>query len=441
MSKKIDVNEFCERVNKAYDGRISVVKETYIDTRHKVTAYCNVHQIYFECDAQHLDRGRAKCPQCAKENKIKLWQNNKKKWSEVYNDFIKKYKDKFSYDESTYNGTKELMKIHCNDCGEDFEISPFHHLKYNNGGCPNCSKKRIAICSLCGEEFEVDKHISSDSTICYCKKCRKKKNRIISEKFKLKESNPNISEQEILDKISYCKICGRKLNDDLKCDNEFCNRFIQTKFFDVLIEYFGFDKNKFGTEEVENEFNRIRNILYDMYWTKRMSLEVISNSFNYTGSHLDEIFKKLKIKIKDQGQSIRDSIETGRRKLLIEPKQFKYSYHTTWDNKTVFLRSSYEKEYATYLDDNKIPYDVESLRIPYFDTQQKLRRIALPDFYLPETNTIVEVKSKWPLDKQNMIDKRKAYLELGYNFKLLYEHEFVELDDLEQKDNINNHRK
>ena len=43
MSKKIDVNEFCERVNKVYDGRISVVKETYVNTRHKVIAYCNVH--------------------------------------------------------------------------------------------------------------------------------------------------------------------------------------------------------------------------------------------------------------------------------------------------------------------------------------------------------------------------------------------------------------
>ena len=40
-----------------------------------------------------------------------------------------------------------------------------------------------------------------------------------------------------------------------------------------------------------------------------------------------------------------------------------------------------------------------------------------------------------------MIDKREAYLRLGYNFKLLYEYEFVELDNLEQIDNINNYRK
>ena len=67
----------------------------------------------------------------------------------------------------------------------------------------------------------------------------------------------------------------------------------------------------------------------------------------------------------------------------------------------------------------------------YFDTQKEQERIAIPDFYLPETNTIVEVKSEWTLDKQNMIDKRKSYLKLGYNFELLYEHKFVELDELE----------
>ena len=45
---KISADEFAERVNKAYDGRISVVKETYTGTRHQVTAYCNIHKIYFQ---------------------------------------------------------------------------------------------------------------------------------------------------------------------------------------------------------------------------------------------------------------------------------------------------------------------------------------------------------------------------------------------------------
>lgn len=92
------------------------------------------------------------------------------------------------------------------------------------------------------------------------------------------------------------------------------------------------------------------------------------------------------------------------------------------------MRSSYETDFANILDEQHTPYEVEALRIRYFDTQQQKERIAIPDFYLLETNTIIEVKSSWTFDKQNMLDKRAAYHELGYDFKLWYEHEFVDLD-------------
>ena len=54
-------------------------------------------------------------------------------------------------------------------------------------------------------------------------------------------------------------------------------------------------------------------------------------------------------------------------------------------------------------------------------------RIAIPDFYLPETNTIIEIKSSWTLDKQNMIDKRNSYINLNYNFKLILEHQEIDI--------------
>ena len=49
-------------------------------------------------------------------------------------------------------------------------------------------------------------------------------------------------------------------------------------------------------------------------------------------------------------------------------------------------------------------------------------RFAFPDFYLPEQNLIVEVKSAFTLDVQNMKDKFLQYKALGYNVDLLYEH-------------------
>lgn len=94
------------------------------------------------------------------------------------------------------------------------------------------------------------------------------------------------------------------------------------------------------------------------------------------------------------------------------------------------MRSSYESDYASYLDKNKIVYEVESLRINYYDSQERKERIAIPDFYLPESNTIVEIKSSWTLDVVNMIDKVKAYKENGYNFKLILEHKEVNIYSL-----------
>ena len=121
MAKRLSVDEFCQRVDKAYDGRISVVRETYIDTHHKVTAYCNVHKIYFECESNTLRRRKCDCPECVKETRKNAGIKNAKPWNEVHKSFIDKYGNKFSYDESSYKGTKQLMKVRCNDCGEEFE--------------------------------------------------------------------------------------------------------------------------------------------------------------------------------------------------------------------------------------------------------------------------------------------------------------------------------
>ena len=60
--------------------------------------------------------------------------------------------------------------------------------------------------------------------------------------------------------------------------------------------------------------------------------------------------------------------------------------------------------------------------IEYFDSKKKRTRFAIPDFYLPDHNVIIEVKSRVTFDKRNMLDKINAYLEQGYDFVLEYEH-------------------
>jgi hypothetical protein len=48
MKLRITFEEFSARVYKATNGRITIIKETYTGVRNKVTAYCNVHKIFFE---------------------------------------------------------------------------------------------------------------------------------------------------------------------------------------------------------------------------------------------------------------------------------------------------------------------------------------------------------------------------------------------------------
>lgn len=192
-------------------------------------------------------------------------------WSKALEKFQRVYGDRFSYDENTYDGMKCEMSVHCNVCGETFRISPVHHLKYNNGGCPNCHKHRIVKCSCCGKEIEADWHINGNIKI-YCEECRYKNILLRKYKYKLKDKNFDIEEKTktIINSKHFCKICGRPLNEKQECDNEFCkNKNFER--FGSLIKYFNFDKNKLGTVYVEIEFNRIRNVLYDMYWIQHMS--------------------------------------------------------------------------------------------------------------------------------------------------------------------------
>lgn len=146
--------------------------------------------------------------------------------------------------------------------------------------------------------------------------------------------------------------------------------------------------------------------------------------FNYpSNSNLtNKVFKYMDIPVKTCSESNIENIKYNRNNIPINNVGYKSGWHTTWNNKKAYLRSSYEFDYAKQLDNQHIDYEVEKLKIEYYDTQRSMIRIAIPDFYIPETNTIVEIKSNYTLDIINMFDKQKAYMKLGYKFRLILEH-------------------
>ena len=229
-------------------------------------------------------------------------------------------------------------------------------------------------------------------------------------------------------KIKYCKYCGCEKG---KCIDEYvCKKHQIYK----TLEKFGFDKSKIGTNEIVEEYYKIRNIILDFYLKNGSNETLLKEQFNYIsgGSNFHKILKSLDINSRNQSDAQQFSIEHNRRDLIPMGIHYKFKdeYHTTWDNREVYLRSSYETDFANELDNKQIYYEVETIRIKYFDTQRNQFRLAVPDFYLPETNMIIEIKSIFTLDIQNMKDKVKAYKDLGYNFKLILEHQEVDLNTL-----------
>lgn len=122
---------------------------------------------------------------------------------------------------------------------------------------------------------------------------------------------------------------------------------------------------------------------------------------------------------KKQSKSLIKFYSNIQTKLPCFSSKFKTCFHTTWEGKIFFCRSSLELDYCLVLDKQKISYDMETLRIPYFSTRKNRIAVAIPDFYLPDSNTIVEIKSSFTYSQQDMLDRSTEYKRLGYNFKLV----------------------
>ena len=306
------------------------------------------------------------------------------------------------------------MKKICENCGKTHDgsygsgrfCSSFCARSFSTKNKKNDTK--LVFCINCGKGIYVGKN--ANSAKCKCEDCRKKSKR----------------------NIRYCKICGRTYyKSDGGCLNLFCRNH-NINQINTLVKYFNFDKNKVGTVLVEEEFNRVRENLYDLYWNCNLSSADLGKLFNYKNSHniVQQIFRYLDIPVRSCRESTINAYLTGKRDALDVKNKYKSCWHTTWEGKEVYLRSSYELDFAKELDEQKIKYEVESLKIKYLNTKLNEYRCAIPYFYLPDSNTIVEIKSAWTLDVQNMKDKAIEYQNRGYSFRLICDHKELNIDFL-----------
>lgn len=221
-----------------------------------------------------------------------------------------------------------------------------------------------------------------------------------------------------------CRICGEKKN---LCPKPDICKFLKTNTLTKILVKFGFDLTKLGSIDSYNELFKIQKLLYNLYEIDKLSLVEISESYNISSaSALLNTFKFLKIPIRNSKESVKNSIISGRFVPIFNGKlphnnRFKHGWHNTWDNHQVYYRSSYELEYAKYLDNLKIQYKMENLQIPYFHEIENKMRISVPDFYIPSLNMIIEIKSDFTYCRRDMISRFKSYKQNGYNYKLILE--------------------
>ena len=195
--------------------------------------------------------------------------------------------------------------------------------------------------------------------------------------------------------------------------------FIKSQLFNRKssnLSKLGFDFSNTNTQE---EYLKLQSLLYTEYHILCESMPVIMTKFGIPSSKtMDTLFREFNIEARSMSDQLKNAYLQNRA-TPFGGKTFTHIWHKSWFGEIFYLRSTYELKYAESLDLEKVKYFVEHFRIKYFDASSKSYRIAIPDFYLPETNTIVEIKSTYWLNEEEMQSKKLAYQNLGYKFQLV----------------------
>ena len=301
-------------------------------------------------------------------------------------------------------------------------------------------KKPKKFCEWCNKELNNKQYKFCSHSCCASYSTP---NRIVSEETKNKIRNTLLSKtKEKKVKIIFCKICCQKVCNN----NEVCDH--TKNWFNNLIP-FSFNFNVIGTIDIYKEYYRIKDLLLKEYFDNKLSPKDISVKYNYdrNSENILHILKSFGISTRNLSEGGINACLCGKSNTCIDNKNTKYQYkhgwHMTWDNKQIYYRSSYELKFAKILDEEKIMYETEYFRIKYWDSQKYKYRVAIPDFYLPSDNKIIEVKSEYTFDKQNILDKFNEYLKLGFSVSLLYEHKeytLEEIDNIKTRKDISTER-
>lgn len=329
---------------------------------------------------------------------------------------------------------EKILPVRCIHCGKIFLISKRQYNRFISHKCTDALK---FCCKQCEISFNKQ-HCTSIAKP--CQQCGKLVTKAVSEAKRhpnffcnrscaAKYNNAHRTHQHSTKTktkrvLKRCKICGG-FHDSHNPKTSVCSgNWLQTHSSQLKLQQWGFDTTTLGTNAVFQAYNDFKRLVEQLYFDNHLSQSDIAKKWGIPcSSTISYLFRWLGIQPLSQSQSTINAIKM--KNIVREGgfNQFKRAYHTTWNNKRVFCRSSYEIDCCNWLDSQKIDYQMESLKIEYFNTKKNRNAIAIPDFYVPADNMIIEVKGTFTYDYQEMVDKSTEYKRLGYRFLLILDHQ------------------
>ena len=264
-------------------------------------------------------------------------------------------------------------------------------------------------CLQCGKEIPEGRKFCSSS-------CSAKYNNVRRQRRPWTEEQHKKHRKPV--QKNYCCICGK----EIKTDRQYC-KSCSSKYGSVVPVL---QKLCCWTGDINQSLQKAETFLAKRYFEDKESLLSLAQEYGICKDTIRWYIRRQGLALRDFSESTKLSIEQGRQQIVGNP-QFKSGTHISWEGRKFHFRSSWEEEYMKQLDEQKVSYLYEPFSIRYYDTQRNEERVAIPDFFFPETNTIVELKSSFTYDEQNIRDKFQSYRKKGYKAELLLDWQKIEI--------------
>lgn len=221
-------------------------------------------------------------------------------------------------------------------------------------------------------------------------------------------------------KIHYSEITGRVISKDNPV-RSFWDSHSKGRFIKKISVWFSIPLGSFP--ETENQLEIIKTKLADLYHIQGFSSVEIKEYFDIPlpDGHMPAFLKQFGIPLRTNSES--QTAYIFRNGINYSQTKYKTGWHVDWRGISHFYRSSYELKFYEHLDSKKINYQTESMRIKYFDSKEQKIRVAIPDVII-NNKLIVEIKSLYTLDSENMNDKFLAYKKHGFRPMLVLNHKW-----------------